>query len=85
MKHNFFLEHVLSVNTLDKTYLSQKAHRACIINCIMYEDQCWKNVPIYKVDKVLKMKFYKFFKDQMWKCLKHLVPKYLKPPSTQIS
>ena len=40
MKHYFLLEYVLSVNTLDKTHLSQKERRACIINCIMYEDQC---------------------------------------------
>ena len=44
-----------------------------------------KILPNIKVDKILKMKFHKFFKDQMPKCLKHLVPKYLKPPSTQIS
>ena len=40
MKHYFLLEYILFVNTLDKTHLFQKERRACIINCLMYEDQC---------------------------------------------
>ena len=53
MKHYFVLEYILSVNTLDKTHLSQKERRGVLSTALCMKTNAEKMFPYIKVDKVL--------------------------------